>query len=95
MPGTSLTTCLANGQRWISEGESAPSWLELEGGASAFGRLSLAERHRSDVPGKGKRPELVMLHGRKYQNTVLQGSLSTPILRKGRVGVRHQHPTTI
>ncbi|CAK9050263.1 unnamed protein product [Durusdinium trenchii] len=29
--GTSLTTCLANGQRWISEGESAPSWLELEG----------------------------------------------------------------
>eukprot|EP00913_Durusdinium_trenchii_P004092 g3791.t1 len=57
--GTSLTTCLANGQRWISEGESAPSWLELEGGASAFGRLSLAERHRSDVPGKGKRPELL------------------------------------
>ena len=27
-PGVSLTSCLANGQRWLSEAEASPSWQE-------------------------------------------------------------------
>lgn len=27
-PGISLVGCLANGQRWLSEGEAVPSWTE-------------------------------------------------------------------
>ena len=33
-PGT-LASCLASGQRWLAEGEAAPTWIEeTEGGGA-------------------------------------------------------------